>query len=497
MAHLLTLTRPLPTLSENARLRYATFIALYFAQGIPAGFTAFAIPAWLAMHGSAPAQIAGYSAVAALPWSLKLVVAPVLERFTYLPMGRRRPWLLLGQAGLVASFLALMLLPDPLHHLPLLAAAMFGLNTFVVMQDVATDSLAIDIVPTEQQGRANSLMWGAKTVGIAATLAAGTWLLNHYGFARATLLPAGVIGLISLLPLLLRERPGEKRLPWTAGMASPAAARLQTESWAALFRAVRRVFGLRNSLLVVPAMFLAQLCQYYLDTSLPIFTVQQLGWTNGHYAQVYSTASLAGGIVGMLVGGVIIGRFGTIRLLQGVLLALGLLVGTLAGGRALWPSPGFITGAISAFCLLNTLAFIGVLALAMQCCWPRISAVQFTVYMTIINVAGATGTALLGAVRTYLPWEGTFRAVPLLLLAAAGLLGLVRLPAHARQLVELESGASGRRENPGPARGDVVPTETTSPKFNPEETPKSKQKNEEPNRPPFDYRLPVLLQPSA
>ena len=338
----------------------------------------------------------------------------------------------------MTSLLGLMLLPDPLHHLTLLAAAVFGVNTFVVIQDVATDSLAIDIVPSWQQGRANSLMWGSKTVGIAAALAAGTWLLNHYGFAGAILLPAGLIGLISLVPLLLRERPGEKRLPWTAGAASPAAARLQADSWAALFRAVRRVFALRNSLLVVPALFIAQLCQYYLDTSLPIFTVQQLGWTNGHYAQVYSTASLAGGIVGMLVGGAVIGWFGTIRLLQGVLLALGLLAAALGGGHVLWSSPAFITCGISAFCLLNTLAFIGVLALAMQCCWPRISAVQFTVYMTIINMAGAAGTALLGVVRTHLPWEGTFGVVPLLLVAAAGLLGLVRLPAHAQQLAELE-----------------------------------------------------------
>ncbi len=439
MSHLTTSTSQLPALSESARLRYITCMALYFAQGIPAGILSFAIPAWLAMNGQTPAQIAAYATVALLPWSLKLVVAPLIERFAYLPMGRRRPWLLAGQVGLVLSFLGLLLVPDPLHHLALLAAAVFVVNVFVVVQDVATDSLVIDIVPPEQQGQANGLMWGAKAVGVATALAVGTALLNHYGFGAAVLAPAAVIGLISLLPLLLLERPGEKRLPWTAGAPAPESLRLHAHGWAPLLRAARRVFALRNSLLLLPAVFIAQLCEEYLDNSLPMFTIQQLEWTNGQYAQIYSPVRLLGGVVGMLAGGWLIGRLGTIRLVQGCLLGLGLLAAVLGGGQALWPNAAFITGCIGAFCLLNTLTMVGLLALAMQCCWQRISAVQFTVYMTVFNLGAAIGTALLGVVRTYFAWESTYLLVPLGLALAVGLLGLVRLPAHARHLAALES----------------------------------------------------------
>ena len=430
--------RPLPALAESARLRYATFVALYFAQGVPHGVLAFAIPAWLAMHGNTPAQIASYGAMIVLPWSLKLLVAPLIERFTYLPMGRRRPWLLAGQAGLVASLLGAALVPDPLHHLGWLVAAAFVVNVFVVVQDVATDSLAVDLVPPAQQGQANSLMWGAKTVGIAASLGAGSWLLNHAGFAAAMLACAALIGLISLGPLVLRERPGEKRLPWTAGATSPAAARLQVGSWTALLRATRRVFALRNSLLLLPAVFVAQLSENYLDTSLPIFTVQQLGWTDESFAHVYAMAGLVGGIAGMVVGGALIGRLGVIRLLQGCLFLIGGLAAALGSGTALWPNAAFITGCIGAFCLINTLTFIGLLALAMQCCWPRISAVQFTAYMTIFNLGSAAGAALLGLVRTHWPWTSTYLLVPVLLALPIGMLGLVRLTAHSRQVAALE-----------------------------------------------------------
>ena len=90
----------LPALSENTFLRYFSFAALYVAQGIPEGLLRFAIPAWLAMNGKGPVEIGSYVAVVNIPWSLKIINAPIMDRFTYLAMGRRRPWILFGQLGL-------------------------------------------------------------------------------------------------------------------------------------------------------------------------------------------------------------------------------------------------------------------------------------------------------------------------------------------------------------------------------------------------------------
>ncbi len=44
-------TTTFPALAEHKNLRYFSFIALYFSQGIPEGITCFAIPAWMAMNG--------------------------------------------------------------------------------------------------------------------------------------------------------------------------------------------------------------------------------------------------------------------------------------------------------------------------------------------------------------------------------------------------------------------------------------------------------------
>ena len=71
----------IPALSENTTLRYFNFIALYVAQGIPEGLALFGIPAWLAMHGKTPGEIGSFVAAVGLPWSFKLVVAPLMDRF--------------------------------------------------------------------------------------------------------------------------------------------------------------------------------------------------------------------------------------------------------------------------------------------------------------------------------------------------------------------------------------------------------------------------------
>ena len=46
-----------------------------------------------------------------------------------------------------------------------------------------------------------------------------------------------------------------------------------------------------------------------IDTLLPIFTIQELGWTNTSYSQVYSITTVVGGFFGMFVGGALVDFF--------------------------------------------------------------------------------------------------------------------------------------------------------------------------------------------
>src|SRR5688572_4169769 len=282
----------LPALSQHPFLRYFNFIALYMAQGIPEGMLFLGIPAWMAANGKTPGEIGSFVAVCGLPWSLKIIVAPLMDRYSYSPMGRRRPWVLFGQMGLVLSFAAMAFVPDPLNNLGLFMIAAFAISFFGAFQDVATDGMAIDIVPVHQQAKANGFMWGSKIVGTSASLALGSWLLYKYNFATAILSLSLMVGLIMLVPLFLKERPGEKLLPWTKGAASPEVKQMQITSWKAIFTSLYKVFTLRNSLLFALMAFFSGGAFNYMETLLPIFTVQALGWTGEVYSQLYATSSL-------------------------------------------------------------------------------------------------------------------------------------------------------------------------------------------------------------
>ena len=143
-------------LAESPRVRFATGSLMYFAQGIPQGLLAIAIPAWLASQGVSAGDIGSYLAVIVLPWALKLVTGPFMDRYQYLPMGRRRPWVLGAQLGLSLSLLALMLIEDPAGQMGLLMMIGVLINSFAATQDVAVDGMSIDLTPVNEQGRLNA-----------------------------------------------------------------------------------------------------------------------------------------------------------------------------------------------------------------------------------------------------------------------------------------------------------------------------------------------------
>ena len=427
-----------PALAEHTKLRYFAFIALYFSQGIPEGITFFAIPAWMAMNGKSASEIATYGAIVAIPFSFKILLAPMMERFTFLPMGRRRPWLLFGQFGIMCSFIGLSFVPDPLNNLTLLIAAVICVHVFIMFQDIATDSLVIDIVPLEQQGKANSFMWGSKTVGTSISLALGSWLINQYGFSNAVLLMSVSICFIMLLPLLLRERQGEKLLPWSSGATSPEAALLKIDSWGKLFLSFKKVILLRNTLLICLIVFISKCALDYLQTMLPIFSIQELGWNNVDYSNTYSTSKLVGGIIGMVMGGILITRFGTVRMFQICLLFVGLLTASMGVFKLLWQNAIHVSAFIAIFNLMYTLIIISQLATAMQVCWKRVSALQFTFFMTLANAGMAAGAGLFGFLRSHFGWPIIFFAFTVMVIVVAVLLRFLKINTHLKQVNVLE-----------------------------------------------------------
>ena len=432
-------TVSIPSLSDNTFFRYFNFIALYFAQGIPEGMLSFGIPAWMAMNGNTPGEIASFAIACGIPWSFKFIVAPMMDRYTYLPMGRKRPWVLFGQLGLIASCVAMAYVPDPLNNLTQFMIAGFVVSFFGAFQDVATDGMAVDIIPVNQQARANGFMWGSKIIGVSTSLALGTWLLNAYNFTTAILMLAVMIGVIMLVPLFLRERKGEKILPWSPGTSSPETKKLQLTSWSTIFKSLYSVFRLRNSVLLAIILFICQGSFNFMGTLLPIFTVKELGWTNVSYSQFYAVAKLVGGIGGMLIGGILIDKFGKKRMMNVYFLLLILINAALAFLKMYWVSKTFIHGFMIMFNVINVFASIGIFAMAMQCCWKKVSASQFTLYMTIGNLGRIAFVAMIGPIKAYFNWEFTIFAFAIMIASAWLLIQFLDIDHHVSRVGDLEN----------------------------------------------------------
>lgn len=420
---------------------------MYVAQGIPYGLLWIGFPAWMAMNGISPAEIGVFVAIIAIPWSFKILAAPVMDRFTYLVMGRRRPWIIFGQAGLVLSFLMMAFIPDPLNHLTMLAIAGFTINLFTIIQDIAVDGLAIDIVPESQQARANGLMWGSKTIGKSASVAAGIYLINTYSYFFAISFLSIMILLIMIIPLFLRERPGEKVLPWNRGVISTVNEKLQLHSWKEIFRSLYKVFFLPVSIMMGIAAFSFSIGRGLIDTLLPVFTVQELGWTDTDYSSVYAYANLVSGIFGMFVAGAMIDLLGKIRMITIFLL---LMVSLIIGMSMLsihWHQEIFTMGFIYSFYILETSLVIAVFATAMQLCWKRISATQFTLYMAISNLGHSAGSALLGPMKEYFSWEMVILSFIAFALVMLIIVRFIHFDNHLAKINKLESVQMAREKS--------------------------------------------------
>lgn len=427
-----------PALAEHSLLRYFAFVALYFAQGLTWGILLLAMPAWLAMNGKSPEEIAGFAVTVSLPASFKFIVAPLMDRYTYLPMGRKRPWILLAQFGLIGSCIFMAYLPDPLNNLNQLMVAGFIVSCLASIFDVAIDGMAVDVIPIPQQARANGLMWGSLMIAMSAALAAGTWLINNYGFSTAMLALAVVVGIIMMVPLLLRERQGEKILPWTAGKALPETMQLQLSNWRSILKALYSVFSLRNSLLLAILLFTAQGAANYMETLLPIFTVKELGWTNADYAQYYSTASIIGGISGMIIGGILVDKFGKKKMLNFYFISLIFFTSVLAFSKAYWSDRSFIYAYMMVYNVLYTFSSIGLFAIAMQCCWKKVSASQFTLYMTLSNLGRMVFIALIGPIKANFSWQFTIFSCAVIFGIALLLLQFLNIERQVESVAALE-----------------------------------------------------------
>jgi len=253
-----------------------------------------------------------------------------------------------------------------------------------------------------------------------------------------------LISLILLVPLLFRERPGEKLLPWTQGAPSESALKIQLESLGQIFKSLFKVFLLPSSLFMGIAFFSFQIGNGLINALLPVFAIQEMGWTDEGYSHVFSVINISAGFLGMFAGGALADLFGKKRMMSIYLVCMIMLVSGIAFTKAYWPRPFFIEGFIGVFYTFYVFLTIAGFATGMSLCWKRVAATQFTLYMAISNLGRAAGASLLGPLRNYLPWEYVILSFAVFAIGMLVMIQLLRLNKHMVSLEKLESDHLGK-----------------------------------------------------
>lgn len=409
-----------PALSESRWLRFVLVFLLYVSQGAPIGIFFFAIPAWLAANGSSALELGVFVSATSLPWTLKFVNGFLMDRFTFLPMGRRRAWLIGAQTIMVFALIAFAIVSPGADNVTTLSAFSFLIMAATTYQDVAVDGMAVDLIPDAERARANGLMFGGQSIGIAMGTALTGYAIADLGFSAAMLGNAGFVATMVLLLAVTRERPGERLLPWTEGQASSNTLSVQVNAWSALIREVWKSMISRDSGYHIVAQ-ISQGTIYGLYVGvMPLIATNVAGWTDSEFSGLTGTATLAAGLLGVSVFGMTADRLGSRPTTILCAALLGVLVILFWFAEPYWGESLSIKTAAFAFLSLFLCLQIAICASAMKICSLKVAATQFTLFMALANLGITLGSAFLGPLEAL----GGYHAILVAMLIMALICGI-------------------------------------------------------------------------
>ncbi len=167
-------------------------------------------------------------------------------------------------------------------------------------------------------------------------------------------------------------------------------------------------------------------------------TVQELGWADTDYSSAFATANIVAGLVGMFIGGALVDFFGKVRMMKIFLGAILTVVLAMALLSPLWGKSGVVFAFIMGFYVLEVCFTVAVFATAMQLCWKRVAATQFTLYMAVSNLGLSVGAAMFGQLSRFFSSSLVILAYLAFASFSLAMLRFVRLERHDPEVERLE-----------------------------------------------------------
>jgi len=356
--------------------RVAAVLFLGFASGLPLALSAGTLQAWMTVAGVDIKTIGLFSLVG-LPYTVKFLWAPVMDRYAPAFLGRRRGWVAVTQLVLV-GVIAVMGAMDPTRS-PLALAGLAMLLAFAsASQDVVVDAYRTDVLTEKERGLGAAVSVLGYRIALLISGALALVLSDQIGWRNTYWLMAGLMG-IGLLAAIFGPEPDEQvRPPRTLAEA--------------VVGPLKEFFGRPEAVVTLLLIVLYKLGDAFAGSLTTAFLIRGVGFTPTDVGAINKGLGLIATIVGALFGGGLMVRLGLYRslLLFGVLQA----VSNLSFMVLAWAGKSYALMVVAVAFEniaggMGTAAFV---ALLMALCDHRFSATQFA----LLSALAAVGRVFVG-----------------------------------------------------------------------------------------------------
>lgn len=361
------------------------------SSGFPNQLTESALQAWLKDSGATNTTV-GIMSYVALPYLLKFLWAPLIDRYPLPFLGRRRGWIMATQLLLVVA-IAQFALQNPAVALLPIAVCATAIVFLSATQDIAIDAYRTDVSLPSERGLAAA----ANNLGYrpAAWLASAFALVvaDYFGWKYALLILAGVMALFCWGTWLAPEPQYKQQPPRTLA-----------ESVVAPLKAL---FGSPGAVAFILLVMLFKVGDAF---ALKLFTpfMMDTGFSKTEIALVLKALFTGSAVVGAILGGIWMIKLGLLRsmIIFGLLQALSnLLYYALAITGKSYPLMVF---AVVIDNVAGSMGNIASVALIMALCDVRFSAFQYAMLssLALLPRYGLGGPA--GWTADHLGWNGYY-----------------------------------------------------------------------------------------
>ena len=378
-----------------------------FSCGLPLLLTGSVLQAWMREEG-VDLSVIGLFSLVGLPYTLKFLWAPIMDRYTPPLFGRRRGWLMLAQVALISALLGLSF-ANPAEN-PWLLAFLAMLVTFSsASQDIVVDAYRREDLADRELGLGSSMYVNGYRLGMLLAGGGGLILADHMPFSVVYQLMAATMLLGVVTTLLAGEPDIAEGVPKTlkAAVIEPFVEYFRRDG-ALLFLTFILLYKLGDT------MASAITTPFYLDLG---FSKTEIGLAVKLFG---FWATLGGG----LLGGIIMLRLGINRALW----IFGFLQMISTFGFVLLSHIGHEVAALAAVVAfenltggMGTAAFVGFMGSLTD---KRFTATQYALLSSLMGVPRVIASAPTGLMAEIMGWSGFF--VFCTLIALPGLMILNR-----------------------------------------------------------------------